>query len=73
MAKREITQTNSYGDLLTWWHSSKVEASYDADEDRGEGTEECATCGQAIEAGAPYWRCTDTGDEIHEDCDLPRW
>jgi len=73
MAERTMTQTNSYGDLLTWITSAEVEANYDPDEDRGDDESTCATCEQTIEAGARYWHCIDTGDDLHEGCGLPDW
>lgn len=69
----ETTQELADGTVLTWISWDKVQANYDADEDRGDTESTCATCEYAIGYGDPYWRCIDTGDEIHDDCDFPDW
>lgn len=70
MAKQEITQKNSDGDLLIWWHSDKYLVEDEAPE---AGEQDCATCERIVDLAGRYWNCTDNGEVIHEGCDLPAW
>jgi len=71
---RTRRQTNSDGDVLIWWHSSKLQANVNPDETpEAAGTQECATCDFPVDMAGAYWHCTDNAEVTHEACDLPDW
>jgi len=74
MTATEIIQTNSYGDTLTWWHSSKLAENLDPEADNdNEGTQECATCEAPVDLDGQHWHCIDNAEVRHETCALPDW